>query len=54
MMQADYALADEMMDCWTNFAKYGNPDGKDGDTWPPFTLQNPFIKIFNIQYDVKR
>ncbi len=54
MMQADHALADEMMDSWTNFAKYGNPDGKDGDTWPPFTLQNPFIKIFNIQYDVKR
>lgn len=49
MMKADYNLADEMMDCWTNFAKYGSPGGMGNEGWPPFTLANPFVKIFNIK-----
>ena len=51
MMPADYVLADEIMDCWTNFAKYGNPNGKSSKSWLPFTLANPFVKIFNVQFD---
>ena len=51
MMPADYVLADEIMDCWTNFAKYGNPNGKSRKSWLPFTLANPFVKIFNVQFD---
>ena len=48
--KADYRLADEMMDYWTNFAKYGNPNGKGKEeTWPAFTLENPFIKTLNIR-----
>ena len=73
MTSADYGLADEMMDCWTNFAKYGNPNGLSNDgplgnqvgsnvtdegtakgqireQWLPFTLSNPYVKIFNVHY----
>ena len=50
MMPADYALADEVMNCWTNFAKYGNPNGKGKESWQPFTLANPYIKTFNVEF----
>jgi len=53
MMQADYQLADEVMDCWTNFAKYGNPNGKGRQTWLPFTLSNPYVKVFNVNFDTQ-
>jgi len=32
-----------VMDCWTNFVKYGNPG------WHPFTLANPYVMTFNIK-----
>lgn len=50
MTEADYRLADEMMDCWTNFVKYGNPNGRSSESWKPFTLGNPYIKTFNVRY----
>ena len=50
MLPADYALADEMMDCWTNFAKNGNPNGQEKEGWIPFTLSNPYVKVFNVRY----
>ncbi len=40
---------DEMMDYWTNFAKYGHPAGKDGEDWPRFTYSNPYVKTLNIK-----
>lgn len=60
MTAADYKLADEVMDCWTNFVKYGNPNGRvatdvdqankpDSGNWHPFTLANPFVMTFNIK-----
>lgn len=48
--KADYKLADEMLDAWTNFAKYGDPNGAEpSDAWPPFTQENSFRKIFDIE-----
>ena len=47
MTEADYRLADEVMDCWTNFVKYGKPGS---ESWPPFTLANPYVKTFNVKY----
>ena len=32
MTEADYKLADEVMDCWTNFVKYGNPNGRSSES----------------------
>jgi len=45
MTEHDYALSDKMMDYWTNFAKYGNPngDGVDGP-WKNYTAAEPFIE----------
>lgn len=65
MTDADYLLADEIMDCWTNFAKFGNPNGQSSENrvaaegaihgqvvekWLPFTLDNPYVKVFNVKY----
>ena len=30
-----------MVDYWTNFAKYGNPNGKDEVTWTAYTAEKP-------------
>ena len=49
MTEADYRLADEVMDCWTNFVKYGNPNGRSSENWHPFTLANPYVMTFNIK-----
>jgi len=49
MTSADYRLADEIMDCWTNFAKYGNPNKPDTKNWVPFTLANPYVMTFNVR-----
>ena len=48
--EADYALSEQMMDYWTNFAKYGNPNGKDVDgEWKPCTQTNPYQQLFNVK-----
>ncbi len=49
MTEADYKLADEVMDCWTNFAKYGNPNKPGHVDWYTFTLANPYVMTFNIK-----
>jgi para-nitrobenzyl esterase len=44
----DEALSQKMVDCWTNFAKYGNPNGKSsGIIWTPYTTEAPEFMIFN-------
>lgn len=50
MIQADYVLADKIMDCWTNFAKYGTPNKPGNKSWQPFTLANPFVMTFNVEF----
>ena len=47
--EADFKLSDEMVDAWTNFAKYGNPNGKTGDAWSPATKTNPVIHEFKVK-----
>ena len=44
---ADYTLRDEMVSAWTNFMKYGNPNGTDGGAWKPCTKEETFVKIFS-------
>jgi para-nitrobenzyl esterase len=34
---ADYAISKAMQEYWTNFAKTGNPDGKNLPAWPAYT-----------------
>jgi para-nitrobenzyl esterase len=47
--EADYQLSDEMVDAWTNFCKFGNPNGAEGDAWAPYKNDAPFIKVFDIK-----
>ncbi|MCR5077333.1 MAG: carboxylesterase family protein [Prevotella sp.] len=49
----DEALSNRMLDCWTNFAKYGNPNGNPAEsikeTWHAFTRQNPYVEVLNVR-----
>lgn len=48
--EADYALSEKMMDFWTNFAKYGNPNGKDTEgEWKLYTENEPYKEIFDVE-----
>jgi len=35
-----------MVDCWTNFAKYGDPNGKGKEKWMPCTEENNQFMLF--------
>ena len=37
----DVAISDSMGTYWTNFAKYGDPNGKDMPKWPAFDEEHP-------------
>jgi len=43
----DQELSNQMVDYWTNFAKFGNPNGKGGDVWKPYTVQNPQFMVLD-------
>lgn len=40
---ADNELSDRMVDYWTNFAKYGNPNGQEAGAWKPSTKETPYV-----------
>jgi para-nitrobenzyl esterase len=43
----DKELSVQMVDYWTNFAKSGNPNGKNGDVWKPYTAQSPQFLVMD-------
>ena len=43
---ADHVISDAMVTYWTNFAKYGNPNGKGVPAWPSFSDQTPTVMYF--------
>jgi len=45
--EGDKALSNQMVDYWTNLAKYGNPNGKSGDVWKPYTSQSPKFMVLD-------
>ncbi len=47
----DEALSNQMVDYWTNFAKYGDPNGKEGGVWKPYTKENPEFMLFDVNGD---
>lgn len=50
--KGDNALSLKMVDFWTNFAKYGNPNGKDAEIWTAFTKASPkFITLDVVEGD---
>jgi para-nitrobenzyl esterase len=47
----DEALSKKMVDYYTNFSKYGNPNGKDGNLWTPYSAKGPEFMVFNVDGD---
>lgn len=47
--KGDYALSDEMVTAWTNFCKYGNPNGEADGEWKPSTKDAPYVHEFCVK-----
>ena len=45
--KGDEALSNQIVDYWTNFAKYGDPNGKAESLWTPYTAELPKFMIFD-------
>ncbi len=43
----DLEISDAMSTYWTNFAKYGDPNGDGVPVWPEFTMDNQELMYFN-------
>ena len=46
--QGDWDLSEVMLTAWTNFAKYGDPNGPDGGEWKPYTKDNAKFMLFKL------
>jgi para-nitrobenzyl esterase len=49
--KGDEALSLQIVDFWTNFAKYGDPNGKGNKIWTPFTKEDPKFMILDVNGD---
>jgi para-nitrobenzyl esterase len=49
--KGDDELSKQMVDYWTNFAKFGNPNGKDQGPWTPYSAKLPKFMVFNVDGD---
>jgi para-nitrobenzyl esterase len=47
----DEALSLQIVDYWTNFAKYGDPNGKVGGSWTPYTKETSKFMILDVEGD---
>ena len=46
--QGDWDLSEKMLTAWSNFAKYGDPNGPKGGEWKPLTKDNQQFMIFKL------
>lgn len=46
--KGDWNLSEKMLTAWTNFARYGNPNGPEGGDWNPCTADNPTLMLFKL------
>lgn len=46
--EGDKDLSNKMVDFYTNFAKFGNPNGKDGGVWKPYTAEHPEFMVLDV------
>jgi para-nitrobenzyl esterase len=44
----DKELSNKMVECYTNFAKYGNPNGKKNGSWTQYTTKVPNLMVFDV------
>jgi para-nitrobenzyl esterase len=45
----DQALSNQMVDYWTNFARFGNPNGTDVGVWTPYSLAVPKLMLLDVK-----
>jgi para-nitrobenzyl esterase len=45
--KTDLEISEDMATYWTNFAKYGDPNGKGVAIWPAFSDANPKVMYFS-------
>ena len=45
--ETDLNISEDMSTYWTNFAKYGDPNGNGLPEWPAFSDANPTVMYFN-------
>jgi para-nitrobenzyl esterase len=50
----DWDLSEVMLTAWTNFAKYDDPNGKNGGKWAPYTKENSKFMIFKLDASDKQ
>ena len=46
--KGDFVLSDYMVDAWTNFVKFGDPNGNGKEFWRPCTEENQQFMIFEL------
>ena len=49
MKKEDYELAERMVKYWTNFAKYGNPNGLADGGWKPYTKDDQYVHHLDVK-----
>ena len=49
MKKEDYELAERMVKYWTNFAKYGNPNGLAAGDWKPYTKDDQYVHHLDVK-----
>ena len=48
MTPGDFMLSEKMVTYWTNFMKYGNPNGEGLPMWRPLTKEIPFEMVLDV------
>ncbi|MBR4265885.1 MAG: carboxylesterase family protein [Bacteroidales bacterium] len=46
--KGDWDLSEKMLTIWTNFAKYGDPNGANGGDWKPYTSETKEFMRFKL------
>ena len=46
--QGDWDLSEKMLTAWSNFAKFGDPNGPEGGVWTPYTAAKPEFMVWKL------
>lgn len=54
MKKEDYELAERMVTYWTNFAKYGNPNGIGETEWKAYSKDNSYVFHLDVKQTINK
>ncbi len=46
--EGDWNLSEVMLTSWSNFVKFGDPNGQTGGEWTPYTKETPKFMLFKL------